>query len=65
MLRNTLRSTYSVDILLGLAILASSTPTTMINGRAIVGALPWETFERLLSEAFVVSGAFVVTETLP
>jgi len=27
------------------------TPTTIINGRAIIGALPWETFERLLEEA--------------
>jgi len=27
------------------------TPTTLINGRAVVGALPWETFERLIKEA--------------
>ena len=28
-----------------------ATPTTVINGRAISGALPWEVFERLLQEA--------------
>ena len=29
----------------------TATPTTVINGRAIAGALPWEVFERLLEEA--------------
>ena len=29
----------------------TATPTTVINGRAISGALPWEVFERLLQEA--------------
>ncbi len=29
----------------------TATPTTVINGRAIAGALPWEIFERLLEEA--------------
>jgi protein-disulfide isomerase len=29
----------------------TATPTTVINGRAIAGALPWEVFERLFKEA--------------
>jgi len=29
----------------------TATPTTVINGRAIAGALPWEVFERLFEEA--------------
>ena len=29
----------------------TATPTTVINGRAIAGALPWEIFERLFEEA--------------
>ena len=29
----------------------TATPTSVINGRAIAGALPWEVFERLFKEA--------------
>jgi len=29
----------------------TATPTTVINGRAIAGALPWEVYERLFEEA--------------
>ena len=29
----------------------TATPTTVINGRAIAGALPWDVFERLFKEA--------------
>jgi len=29
----------------------TATPTTVINGRAIAGALPWEVFKRLFEEA--------------
>ena len=29
----------------------TATPTTVINGRAIAGALPWDVFERLFEEA--------------
>ena len=29
----------------------TATPTTVINGRTIAGALPWEVFERLFEEA--------------
>ena len=29
----------------------TATPTTVINGRAIAGALPWDVFERLFGEA--------------
>ncbi len=47
----TQESNVILDFMAGQGAGVDGTPTTIINGRAIVGALPWETFERLIDEA--------------
>ncbi len=47
----TQESNVKLDFMAAQDAGVSGTPTTIINGRAIVGALPWKTFERLLEEA--------------
>jgi len=41
----------TTDFELGTGAGITATPTTVINERAIAGALPWEVFERLFEEA--------------
>lgn len=47
----TQESNVKLDFMAAQDAGVSGTPTTIINGRAIVGTLPWKTFERLLEEA--------------